>query len=254
MNCTMIQRRLLGAERPDHPPPEVREHLAECAECRGVQQELLRLEENLARLPVPPSEGKAAFVLHFVAGAMPPRQVPAALRLKEEGRRKVAVAFALAAGLLICALAMWAWTNRPPEDGGNRAVAVRTGIDRKEQLSKALSPERTAERVQRLADLAEKVLAEAREYRADVDRLGEASRFFVQVVHEHLLAQARDLPKADRAKLLPAMAERMRWAESEASRLAAEVHPGCKGSFNAMASAARDADQRLQALARGEAA
>jgi hypothetical protein len=256
MNCTMIQRRLLGAERPDLPPPEVRAHLADCLDCRTVLQELVRLEEGLAHLPVPASEGKAAFVLQFLTATTPVRQVPKALRLKEGGRRKVAVAFGLAAGLLICALAMWAWTNRPPEEGGSLPPVAQAGIDRQEQLKKWLASARTGpERVKQLADLADHVLAEAREHLTDADRLGEVSRFYVQVVHEHLLTQARDLPKAERAALLPAVAERLRLGESQLSRLAADAQlAGCRASFHAMATAARDGDRTQQALARGEAA
>ena len=40
MNCHTAQRRLLGSERPDEPPPEVEAHLAACGTCRAWQQRL----------------------------------------------------------------------------------------------------------------------------------------------------------------------------------------------------------------------
>ena len=47
MNCTIIQRRLLGAEDPAHPPDEVQTHLEGCTGCREWQTLLLQLEQCL---------------------------------------------------------------------------------------------------------------------------------------------------------------------------------------------------------------
>jgi hypothetical protein len=256
MSCASIQRRLLGAERPDHPPTEVREHLSGCAECREVQQRLVEAERWIGRLPVPPSEGKTAFVLQFLSGGPAGRQIPLAQRLKEGGRRKIALACALAAGLAICALGMWAGTNRTP-DAADEPAAAR-GIDREGQLQRKLDLARTpAERVRRLVELAEEVLGEARANSGDAARMDEVSRFFIVVVNDHLMKHARAVPKAERSGLR-AVALRLQRAESEASRLEAELKAlpnltASATSVHEIARAAGKANQDLLALARGEA-
>jgi hypothetical protein len=255
MTCTTIQRRLLGAERPDQPPAEVREHLAGCAECREWQQRLIETERGISRLTVPPSEGKAAFVLQFLSGDVAWRHKPLALRLKEGGRRKVAVAVALAAGLAICALGMWAWTSRIPEQA-NQPPLARSMPDRQGQLDRKLATARTAgEKVRRLVELAEEVLGEARSHSGDAARMDEVSQFFVVVVRDHLMKHAREVPKADRAELLP-LARRLERTESEASHLEAalKAERDLSASFHNIAQAAGEANLKLQALARGEAA
>src|SRR5262249_7893941 len=115
-----------------------------------------------------------------------------------------------------------------------------------------------AERVKKLADLAEKLQEEARTHQADADRLDEVARFCVQVVRDHLLKHARLVPAEERKALLNAVAGRLPRIESEASRLANELKarmaPAAAASFGDIASAARDADHCLLALARGESA
>jgi hypothetical protein len=257
MSCTTTQRRLLSAERPDRPAPEVRDHLDGCAECREIQRRLLDMEQRLGRLPVPESQGRTAFVLQFLSGPVPARQPPPMLRLKEGGRRKLAMAFALAAGLAVCALGMWAWTSRAPEDGGQTPKALALAL-RHDQLRQRLATAQTpGERVRRLRDLADEVLREARANRGDAGRVDEAARFYAQVIRDHLLAHARALPAAEQKALLPDVAEQLRRAESEATRLAVEADSQNRitgASFREIAAAAGDGHLRLLALSRGEAA
>jgi hypothetical protein len=255
MICTTIQRRLLGSEQPDRPPAEVRAHLEGCAECREVQRRLLELEQGIGRLPAPESEMRSAFVLQFLAGASPVRQTPPVLRLREGGRRKLAVAFGLAAGLAFCALGMWAWTSRAPEDPGQSPSARELAL-RQLQLHQRLEAARTPrERVQRLTELADEVLGDARSDPGDADRLDIMARFYGQLVREHLLTHARALTRAERAALLPAVADRLRWAESEATRLAVDpLNRVVAASFRDIAAAAGDGSRSLLALARGESA
>jgi hypothetical protein len=259
MTCASIQRRLLGVERPDQPPPELREHLAGCAECREWQQRLIETERGIGRLEVPPSEGKAAFVLQFLAGDRVSREVPLAQRLKEGGRLKVALSVGLAAGLAICALGMWAaWTNRTPEQAERPSVA-RKAPDRKGQLDRKLDGARTdGECVQRLVELAEEVLGEARTKSEDAVQMDEVARFFVKVVRDHLMDHARKVPQKERVALLPLVA-RLQKTESAASRLAAELNAqphlaASAASVHDMALAAGAATERLRALAHGEPA
>jgi hypothetical protein len=257
MNCTAIQKRLLACEQPDFPPPEVREHLADCAECRSLQQRVVQLEQHINRLPVPPSTGQAAFVRRFLAGEETPR--PAVRRptprLTEKVRRKVAVAFALAASLAVFALGWWTWPQVEPTSPP--VVERRSPSVHQELLEKALAAHTPGERVQRLADLAEQWQAEAQTHQADAKRRDEAARFCVQVVRGHLLEQARQVPPEERQALLNAVALRVQKIESKASHLEKELEaqaPAAAASFGEIASVARDADHILLALARGEAA
>jgi hypothetical protein len=265
MNCTAIRNRLLACEQPDFPPPEVREHLADCAACRAVQQRVVQLEQQIVALPVLPSDGRAAFVLRFLAGdeaGGSPARRPGP-RLKDNVRRKVALAFALAAGLAIFALGWWAWRQAEPTPTPP-VVAVGSRLpDRQAQLRQKLEGAQTpAERVQRLADLAEELQKEALDHQKDADRLADVARFCVQVVREDLLKYAREyareVPQAKRKDLLTAVAVRLQRIESEASRLATELKAekaaSAAASFGKIASAARDADDCLLALARGESA
>jgi hypothetical protein len=255
MNCILIQRRLLACEQPDFPPPEVRAHLISCPECRSWQARAVDLEQRLHGLSVPPSAGPGAFLTTFLAEA--PATLP--LRpsrkpyLREVSRRKLAVAFALAAALAVFALAWWAG----PHSEQASSLAADTKKPAPDQLASFRQRLDGAGTPAELADLAKAVQEEAHKVRADSDRLDEVARFFVQVVRDHLLPQARALPAGEQRALLPAVAESLRKLESEASRLSAELagtHPASAASFQDMAAAARDADRRLLALARGEAA
>jgi hypothetical protein len=261
MNCTAIRNRLLACEQPDFPPPEVREHLAACAACRSVQQRVVQLEQQLVALPVPPSQGRAAFVLRFLAGgeALPPPARRPTPRLTEAVRRKVALAVALAASLAVFALGWWAWPKAEPIAEKQVAILPPSHPDRQAQLRNKLEGAKTpAERVQRLADLAVELQEEARTHREDADRLREVARFWIEVVRDHLVPDARRVPQAERKDLLTAVAVRLGRIESEASRLATELRAQASAaaadSFGDIASAARDADRCLLALARGESA
>jgi hypothetical protein len=262
MNCTVVRRRLLSLERPAQPPPDLRPHLAGCPECRAWQRRLLQVEEAVARLPVPHSEARSAFVLRFLGGNEVVRLHPPSPSLPvEEWRLKVAVAFALAAGLAVFALGWWAWHNQTPEVFVPDKIAVRPEgpqkPDRMGQLRQKLEGARTPrERVMRLADLAEEVQKEARDHQADAEGLAEVAGFYAQVVREHLLANARAVPAAERDKLVP-VAERLRHLESEASRLATGLtveSPARAASFESIALAARESEHTLRMLARGESA
>lgn len=259
MNCTSVQRRLIACERPEEPPPELRDHLAHCASCRDCQARLLQLEGNLRRLSAPPTVmAREAFILRFLAGAEAP-SVPhlAQPRRKEGGRQKVALAFALAAGLAIFALGWWAWPR--VQDGlPTPARPVAHKPDRDAQVRDRLAQARTpAEQVSRLNDLAEEVHREARGSLEDHEKLAEAASFYARVVREHLLPLARKVPVAERPALLGQIARQLERTESEAQRLAAHLQSQAAPSaaaFREIALAARDASRQLRALARGESA
>ncbi len=92
MNCTIIQRRLLGTEDPAHPPDEIQVHLDGCTCCRDWQALLLQMEQNVALLPVPPSDSRAEFLQRLphtpVAGSVNGTGPPLKIRVPELVRRR----------------------------------------------------------------------------------------------------------------------------------------------------------------------
>jgi signal transduction histidine kinase len=262
MNCTLTQRRLLGSERPDQPPPDVQEHLLHCAACRAWLRRLVQLERQVPLIPVPPTSRKDRLIRQLLSPpvgpvlSFPPAghllHVP---RARERALQKLSLALAMAAALLVFALGWWAW----PHDLLHPDVAQhpkKTIDGDAERITRSLLGARTPrERVQRLADLADRVHEEAQAAAADQDRLNHAARLYARVVREHLLVHARAIPEADRG-LLAGIAKRLEIAESNASRLAAQLPDTspASASWRDIATVAAEGNRRLLALARGEAA
>lgn len=92
MNCTIIQRRLLGAEDPAHPPDEVQAHLDGCPCCREWQHVLLQLEQQVPLLPVPASDSRAEFLQRLLhtpaAGTVNGTGPPLKIRVPELVRQR----------------------------------------------------------------------------------------------------------------------------------------------------------------------
>jgi hypothetical protein len=263
MNCTTVQQRLLACERVGDPPAELQDHISSCPECLAWQRKALRIEERVRGLPVPPSSGPAAFVEEFLADrAIGPDGLPwwvlpyrRHVRLAREGvRQRVALAFALAAGLAIFALGWWAWPHRGSrEDQGT--VVRDPRAERLAQIRQRLAGTRTAgERVQKLADFAEELHRQARGASGDAGRVAEAAVFYTEVIREHLLPGANAVPVEERAGLL-GIAERLLRTESEARRLQTDLQliaGASAAGFRDIADAAHDGSLRLAALARGK--
>jgi hypothetical protein len=119
MDCRACQHWLLAAEDPARPESEIDVHLQACSSCRDWQRQLLRVEANVPRLPVPPSHGKDRLLRELLgqpAGqprpaaaapaqhpAPPPMAVPAAALTRRPLVRAVTpwAACAAAAAVLI---------------------------------------------------------------------------------------------------------------------------------------------------------
>lgn len=76
MNCEIIQHELLSGESPDRPHADVLVHLEGCAVCRDWQSRLLQIEHNVARLHVPSSATRDAFLLDLVLPDNPAEDTP----------------------------------------------------------------------------------------------------------------------------------------------------------------------------------
>jgi hypothetical protein len=262
MSCEVTQRRLLGSECPEQPTTEVKQHLARCPVCRALQRRLVQLERQIPSLEVPPSTAKARTIRRLLESPPapspppPPSRVVARVGLpgeqnrqtpKERGLQKMAVAFALAAGLAAFALGYWAWPQ--PGPGQPDPLAARK-MERDRRLAEARTPR---ERVEVLAGLAEQLHKEALAHAAasavDAEKLALVARFYSEVVRDDLLAHARKVPIVERAALLGAVAVGLSGAESELQRaLAAPTPPAVSHSLQQMALAARDGRDRLRVL------
>jgi uncharacterized protein YhaN len=267
VNCTVIQRRLLSAEQPDQPAAEVKSHLAQCPACRAWQRRLVQIERQIPLLPLPPSTAKAE-LLQRILGTVPGDAVRPAITEppnpwrsslapgpKERGLRKLSVAFALAASLLIFALVWWAWphnSNSVPSLVVTRRAADQDKLE--QRLHKVLLVERPQERILQLAGLAEELHDEAAEMVDNAEKLDQWARFFTRLVSKDLMEQARQLPPADRPAVLEEVVSRLVKTESKASRMVVKLNntaPKSAGSFNQIALAARNGEKHLRALMQG---
>jgi hypothetical protein len=263
VNCTVIQRRLLSAEQPEQPPAEIKSHLAQCPACRAWLRRLVQIERQVPLLPVPPSTAKAELLRRLLGPAPADAARPALAELpndwrsalapgpKERGLRKLSIAFALAASLLIFALAWWSWPH--DKTGSSPAVARRAADQNKldRRLHKVLLVEKPQERVLQLAGLAEELHDEAAKMVDDAERLDQWARFYARVVSKDLMEQARRLPPAERPAVLKQVASSLVTTESNASRKAAQLSPSAPtsaASFDRIALAARKGEKTLRAL------
>jgi hypothetical protein len=256
MKCVVIQRRLLGSERPDQPSADVREHLAGCLACRDWQRRLLKLEQQIARLPVPTSTARDRLIQEILqpAGpAAPPVRLPqprSAGTLKERGLQKMALAFALAAALACFAIGWWAWPHQSVS-----VAMIDPLLQRREQLAARLAGKvLPREQVQVLADVADELHGEAQANVDNPEHLAVVAKFYEEVVREKLLALAQDVPVLERPAILTEIANRLGRTESAAERRAAEIRlasEAASDSLRSIASTARQGAVSLRDLARG---
>jgi hypothetical protein len=263
MNCNALRKYLLASEQPARPPGPVAGHLAECAECRDWQQQLVKMERLVPYLPVARSSGKVDLVREVLHGPTygPNRAgVSEGWQRRERGLRKLAVAAALAAGLLLCAFGIWIWQRQPGDDvavPGPRHPAHETLADRlarhdhriKDKLDAAKTP---GERVAVLADAADQLFDRAKSHSTKPAEAAKLARLYDEVVREGILTNAREMPDGDRADLLTPIADQLARAESEARTLATK-QPDAAGPLRDFELAARHGQQKLRDLIRGQA-
>ena len=265
MNCEQIQRRLLASDSPGQPSAETRRHLAECPTCRVWHSRLAELEKQLPLLPIPPSERKAEVLRQILdvpvkaskgnAPAYTP-VLPFAEPVRERGLRKVAMAMAMAAGLAIFALGLWAWQH--PVDPPKPDMLSSYREERDRRLAQA--PTRQA-KVEVLATLAEEhhraALGMAQQ--GEADKLANTSKFYIELVRDDLLVQAGKLvneaPPGQRQEVLDVVAQQLERTESailrELGNPAVKFTSSVRGDLQQMATAARTSRDQLLNLQRG---
>jgi len=255
MKCKVVRQHLLASAKPARPPAVMAEHLAQCAICRAFQRRLVNMERLVPELPVPASTAKAdcvQAVLHsdtFARHETP--EIP--WRQRERALRKVAITFAMAAGLLFFALVWYAWQHHQNEIANlgvppakeNRLEDIVNFYDRG-----ALLAAHPRERFERLTVIAQKLHDKTKERALD-ENFSEVSKLSAQykiLMEEGILADAARVPEADRKELLGSVAEQFSRASSEAHNLATQ-HPMIAQPLDHMAIVANNARSKLRELA-----
>jgi hypothetical protein len=255
MNCEAVRHHLLASAKPARPPAAVGDHLAHCCDCRKWQQQLVRIEQLVPELPVPHSRAKADLVrdvLHadaFGRGA----KVEVQWQRRERAIRKVAITFAMAAGLLFFALIWYAWQQQQEAQFADTGPQLKTAQSIDKVLEKfgfgGQLPTEPSKRIQWLAEAAKYIQSKARDSaeHGTVDEISAIARDFETVVREGILAHAVHVPAEERGDLLARIADQMARAESEANRLANE-HPRARKPLSDMAVAAHNGNLELMRL------
>jgi hypothetical protein len=248
MNCSTLRRNRLAADLPSTLPPAEARHLAACPACNAWHARLVRLEQRLPALPVPACPVPADLLAQIrtpalrLAGRHRPSSRP---RNLQGGRQKLALAFSLAASLAIFAVGWWAWPQLPPD----RPVVASNDAYQKKVYAQIVGVKSPAERAGRLADLADKWFAEARQKPDDPARLAVLAGDFDRLVHEDLILHVRQVAPGDQQRLAADLRRRLGHVESEAARLSVEWqsrHVKAVASLQRIAASAREADKRLR--------
>jgi hypothetical protein len=245
MNCATARQHLLGSERPDRPGQQLAAHLTGCCSCRAVQRRLTRLEQEIPRLPVPTCPPPPALFEKVLHGP-PLVQTPARLRhnpdtTREGGRQKLALAFALAASLLVFAVAWYAWPRPRVETvSPDRALYLK-------MLNAKLPPGVTPRQgVEGLTELAEEMFRTAP--KANTAELKTLAKQFDWLMRQDLPHEAGKLPVGERPEVLKTITARLQRLESEAARLEAARSGQSAESLRRIALAVSEADRRLRQL------
>jgi hypothetical protein len=262
MNCELTRRRLLAAEHPARPGPDVKRHLAACPACRAWQQGLAALEAQVALLPVPHSDGKRRLLKDILAPAgagaaraLAPLGVvlpmPRTTPLKERGLQKLSLAVAVAAAVVLFAVGLALWPSgkdapvaRTPPTGPLHEYVQRL----EERLHGVDTPRRRVEVVAQYLDALRReadVLALAA---TDADELAVVAEAYGRVVRDNLKGFARELSPGDRAEVLAAVAEQLGREESHFRQLASNAVWVSKGPLTQIADAAREGERDLRSL------
>jgi hypothetical protein len=257
VNCDVIHRRLLALERPDRPPADLRKHLACCSVCRAWHEHLVQLERDVPRLPVPSPKRKNDFFAQLAREPQPIRlgmTRPPANGKRERGMKKMALAVALAASLLVIAGAVWV-LNQDHSDNKNRH-ATGEGKGKENVLEKRLeayprwkTARTSREKIEVLDSLAIKVEKNAIAL-ASANSLKELEQE-VKVYREAVAQLTKEAPfigdGEEREKVLRPVQRRLAQVESQAKRLAERV-PDAAEFLTQLAMVAKQGDNELRLL------
>jgi hypothetical protein len=257
MSCTTVRQRLLACERPDKPAAAETRHLASCADCRAWLRRLVRLEQQISLVAVPPSSPPPALLAMLGSApadalVKPPALLHAVRPRQETGRQKLSLALALAAALAVFAIGWWAWPHvQPPSRRVTGHISLR---EHDEFIAKQLRGAQTsAQRVAILIDLADGCFKRAGGKPEDNSNVERQSLEFRNVVKYHLPLHAQKVSPGERVVVLKDAANRLGRIKELASQLAGEwkqAHPASADKMSQIAADAGAAEESLMRLAR----
>ncbi|HYV34462.1 MAG TPA: hypothetical protein VE988_02085 [Gemmataceae bacterium] len=152
MNCQKCQQRLMSTERPEFPDLKVQAHLAICAACREFQRNVAKLEANVQRIPIPPTDAKARLVREILGQPALPLPKPRILRAPPSGtphtvplrqwlRRAQWTGAAAAAVVLIgCGIWFGMWLARTNTPDGTVPPDVAKGPEQTSKPPQSVDP------------------------------------------------------------------------------------------------------------------
>jgi hypothetical protein len=274
MQCPTCQNELLAATNPGQPSPEAAEHLAGCPACQEWQRQLLLIERNVSRIPVPTTQTKEVLLRRLVSEPVPVRQ-PATLPLPRRSWRMPAIAVAglVAAVILIaCGIFLGNFLSRSLRPGGPAPLAKRrepaSTTSRKQTTTVRKGPAAPApspllarilacdvtlaeagtprQRLESLASLADALQGETRAVAKEAGgakNLPTLARLYEKVVRDGIVARAGTVPAAERPAVLMPIAERLRRTTREVREMA-----GRSGPLLQIAAVAEAGDRQLRKL------
>lgn len=261
MNCEAVQNRLLAVSEPRRAGADVRAHLTICAECKAFVARAERLEQLLAKIPVPAStpEAKANLLTDILSGK------PATLKFPAPAKRSAFLVFEHvrwthaigAAAAVLIAVGVWAGSNgKKPSEAADTVAGVRHELLQKEvkhfvALSKTKSP---IENVTIWTEVAGDLRTEASELYlvAPEEDMKAIGKMFDRAVREGIVQQANQfqthLPAGERKRALDSAVSKLKDAEAEADKLSATAPPHSQAVLRNMAKTARDGQKQIQEL------
>jgi hypothetical protein len=275
MKCRTCRQHLLTSDNPALPAREVADHLSGCPDCREWQRRLLRIEDIVARIPVPPSQ-PPELLLRRILGQ---QAAPPALPARPRSRWLVLGGAGLAAAAVLIATGIFLgdWLARTVRRGPHRsegpAPLARVPQKQARPAQKDRAPAGPAvadplvarllacdlnlaqadtprQRVENLAALADELQGETRAL-ADVagpDDLRALAGLYERVVRDGVVARAGSLPAAERRPVLAPIADRLERTRRDLQELARAARPASADTLRQLAEAAGAGDSRLRAL------
>jgi hypothetical protein len=257
MSCTTVRHRLLACERPDKPAAAETRHLASCADCRAWLRRLVRLEQQISLVPVPPSAPPPALLAMLNSApadvlVKPPALLHAVKPRQETARQKLSLALALAAALAFFAIGWWAWPHVQPP--GRMATVPYSPRNHDKEIAKHLHSAHTpGQRVAVLIEMADDYFKKAGDKPDDASNVHRRALQFRNVVKHHLPPRAKEVSPGERAAVLKDAADRLERIKNMATQLAGawkQAHLASADEMKQIAADARAAEEDLRQLAR----
>jgi hypothetical protein len=217
----------------------------------------LQIEQRVPLIPVPRSSAKSAVLRRVLLEPVTPanerspaeaqklRPFVQGFRPRDRATQKIALATALAAGLIVFAVGFWALQHSPKESVKTSPYSQTLAAilaQHKANLEAAAKP---GEKVKVFEALVEKLHTETTSSASDLKAL---SRVYKRVVGEELVQQAREVSPGERAQLLGPIILQLEATANEAMKLAQATSPEAATPLLDIAQAANDARGQLRNL------